>query len=99
MRLDKEERKIVKSICEKYNVTEKEALEAIKAPMRFIRDKTKEINLGDNVTEEEFNELTYNFNIPFIGKLYTSYNNYKRIIDVNQRNKKKSKSTPNGEKC
>ena len=88
MRLDKEERKILKAICEKYNVTEKQALEAIKAPMRFIREKTKEINLGDDVTKEEFEELTYNFNIPFIGKLYANYNNHKRYIDVKRKRNK-----------
>jgi hypothetical protein len=41
---------------------------------KFIKETISEQPYLENVTEEEFNSITTNFNIPYIGKLYTSYN-------------------------
>ena len=43
-----------------------------KSYWKFIRSSISDLEL-DNITEEDFKKLTTNFNIPYIGKLYTSY--------------------------
>lgn len=43
-----------------------------KSYWKFIRSSISNLEL-DNITEEDFKKLTTNFNIPYIGKLYTSY--------------------------
>ena len=97
MRLDKEQRKLIKDICSKYNISEEQALDIIKAPMRFIRKVTSEIKLLEDMSEEEFNKNTFNFNIPHIGKLYADYHLYKKINNV-KKNKKGSSPTQSGKK-
>lgn len=97
MRLDKEQRKLIKDICSKYNINEEQALDIIKAPMRFIRKITSEIKLTEDMSEEEFEKKTFNFNIPHIGKLYADYHLYKKINNV-KRNKKGSGPAQSGKK-
>lgn len=43
-----------------------------KSYWKFIRSSISDLEL-DNITEGDFKKLTTNFNIPYIGKLYTSY--------------------------
>lgn len=43
---------------------------------QFYRTKIQELPLKEDLTEEQFNDLKVNFNIPSIGKLYCSYNKY-----------------------
>lgn len=43
-----------------------------KSYWKFIRSSISDLEL-DNITEEDFKKPTTNFNIPYIGKLYTSY--------------------------
>lgn len=52
----------------------------------FIYEKISTLDL-DEVNEEEFNKLKTNFNIPALGKLFTSYNrieNVRRKSEINQ---------------
>lgn len=46
---------------------------------KFIRDTITKLPLDDNLTEEEFNNLKLNFNIPSLGKLGCTYNKYVKI--------------------
>ena len=39
----------------------------------FMRDTLREYPKYYNITEEEFNNLKVNFNLPSIGKLYTTW--------------------------
>ena len=41
-----------------------------------IKENIKELPLKEELTEEEFNRLTTNFNIPSIGKLICTYDKY-----------------------
>ena len=44
-----------------------------------IKEKIKELPLKEELTEEEFNRLTTNYNIPSLGKLSCTYDRYKSV--------------------
>lgn len=44
-----------------------------------IKEKIKELPLKDELTEEEFNRLTTNYNIPSLGKLSCTYDKYQSV--------------------
>lgn len=46
---------------------------------RFIRDTIQSLPLKDSMTEEEFNSLRPNFNIPSLGKLTCTYSRYRGV--------------------
>lgn len=43
---------------------------------RFIKDTIAKLPLKEDLTEEEFNKLRTNFNIPSLGKLTCTYDRY-----------------------
>ena len=45
---------------------------------KFVKQKIKSLPLKENLTIEEFESLRTNFNIPELGKLYCTYNDYWR---------------------
>jgi hypothetical protein len=92
MRLDKEEYKIIRKLCDKYNLTQDQVFEIVKAPFKFIREKTANLEIDLNWTEEEFEKNMPNFNLPSTGKLYSSYGNFKRIKKAKQNAKKRRRS-------
>lgn len=49
-----------------------------KAYWYSIKQLIQELPLKDNLSEEEFNKLKCNFNIPSIGKFSITYDRYKR---------------------
>lgn len=79
MKFDTEQKKIVKKLMEKYNLTESQVSEIIESPFIFIRKEITEIDFTEIDTKEEFNRIAKNFNIPAIGKLYASYYNFKNL--------------------
>lgn len=50
-----------------------------KSYWRFIRDTIQSLPLKDSMSEEEFQNLRTNFNIPSIGKLSCTYDRVKRV--------------------
>ena len=50
--------------------------EAYKSFYGFIREKISELPLKEELSEEDFNALRTNFNIPSIGKLHCTYERY-----------------------
>lgn len=46
---------------------------------RFIRDTIESLPLRTNLSEEEFNSLRTNFNVPSLGKLTCTYDRYKGV--------------------
>lgn len=52
----------------------------------FIRYKISELPLKEDLTEEEFNLLRTNFNIPSLGKLYCSYKKLQNIKNALKKN-------------
>ena len=55
--------------------------EAYESYWKYIRCTISELPLKDDLSEEEFNKLRTNFNIPSIGKLSCTYSRYKAIKD------------------
>lgn len=47
----------------------------------YIRESIQALPLKEDLTEEEFNKLKCNFNIPSIGKLYVTYPRYRALKD------------------
>jgi len=50
-----------------------------KAYWRFIKDTIESLPLKEELTEEQFNKLKTNFNIPSLGKLNCTYERYKGV--------------------
>ena len=50
--------------------------EAYKSFYGFVREKISELPLKEDLSEEDFNALRTNFNIPSIGKLHCTYERY-----------------------
>lgn len=69
----------------KYGIDVEDVMLIISEPYEFIRAKSKELIIKDNLTKEEFDKLKTNFNLPAIGKLYSSHFLYEKI----QKNKVK----------
>lgn len=79
MTVTKSEKEEIKRIAEKYGRSYDEICDIIQTQYDFIRDKLKKLNLEKDLTEEEFYKATQNFNIPALGKLYSSYYAYKKL--------------------
>lgn len=60
-----------------------------KSYWRVIKEHIQQLPLKDDLSDEEFNKLQPNVNIPSIGKLYVTLNRYKRLkkkykLDIKQ---------------
>lgn len=55
--------------------------EAYNSFWEFVRSSIEDLPLKEDLSEEQFNQLQTNFNIPSIGKLYCTYDRYKGIKD------------------
>ena len=53
--------------------------ETYKAYWQFIRQSIQELPLKEDLSEEEFNKLNTNFNIPSLGKLCCTVDKYKGV--------------------
>ena len=58
-----------------YRVVDK----AFRSYWKFIRDTIQELPLKEDMSEEQFNKLRTNFNIPSLGKLSCTYDRVKRV--------------------
>lgn len=91
----------VAEISQELNIPKEVVLESYRSFWKFIREKIKELPLKEDLTEEKFNELRTNFNVPSIGKLSCTYeryqyikNNYKNFKEIleNGNDNKESKT-------
>ena len=96
MRLDNKNRALIKKIADAHGLTMNQVIEIIKAPSKFIREVTDTISIESGMTEEEFKEATYNFNLPLIGKLHASWSNYRKYYKHGQ-NKPKGHAPEKGQ--
>lgn len=55
--------------------------EAYESYWKYIRFTISELPLKDDLSEEEFNKLRTNFNVPSLGKLAVTWDRYKAIKD------------------
>lgn len=54
-----------------------------KAYWKAVREHIEGLPLKEDLSEEDFNKLRPNVNIPSLGKLYVTYDRYKRIKKQN----------------
>ncbi len=71
-----------KEIAEKHNLSLDQVKRIIESPYSFIREKTRELVIEDNLSKEEFSKLKTNFNIPCLCKMYASYKIYNYWMSV-----------------
>lgn len=75
---------LFKSVSEELNIPEEVVKKAYYSFWEFIRTKIQDLPLKEDLSEEEFNELKTNFNIPSLGKLSCTYD---RFLGVRERYK------------
>lgn len=75
---------IIDKVSKDLNLPKEVVKEAYMSFWGFIRESIQSLPLKEDLTEEEFNKLKVNFNIPSIGKLYVTYPRY---VALKKRNK------------
>lgn len=88
MRLERAYEIKAKEIAEKHNLSLDQVKRIIESPYSFIREKTKEITIPDNLSREEFDKLKTNFNIPCLCKMHASYRIYNYWMGIKYNKKK-----------
>jgi hypothetical protein len=69
---------IVAKVAEDNGLSKKFVDKVYKAYWKAVREYIKALPLKKDLTDEEFLELRPNVNIPSIGKLYVTLDNYKK---------------------
>ena len=72
---------ILDYIANKLELPKEVVKEVYESYWKFIRKTITELPFKEDISEEEFNKLRTNFNIPSIGKLSCTYPRYKAIKD------------------
>lgn len=70
---------ILSKVAKELNLPVEEVSKVYKAYWLFIRQKIEALPLKEELTEQEFNNLKTNFNIPGLGKLSCDYERWQRI--------------------
>lgn len=70
---------IINEVSKELNLPYRVVDKVYKSYWKFIRDTIQGLNLKDDITEEEFQRLKTNFNIPSLGKLSCTYERIKRV--------------------
>lgn len=68
---------IIGIVSKNINIDKDTVDKIYKAYWNYIRESIQKLPLKDDLTEDEFNKLSTNFNIPSIGKLCCTYDRYK----------------------
>lgn len=64
---------IIKKVSQETGIPVRVVNLAYKSYWKFIKQKIQTLPLKGNISEEEFNALRTNFNIPSLGKLYLTW--------------------------
>lgn len=67
---------IIGTVSEELGLPEELVNNTYKAYWRFIRSTIEQLPLKNSLSQEEFNSLRTNINIPSLGKLSCTYNRY-----------------------
>lgn len=71
----------INHVANKLELPREVVKEAYESYWKYIRCTISELPLKDDLSEEEFNKLRTNFNVPSLGKLSCTYPRYKAIKD------------------
>ena len=66
-------KEITTKVAKDLKLPEIAVLTAYNSFWKFIKDTIEELPLKEDITEEEFDKLRTNFNVPSLGKLFTTY--------------------------
>lgn len=69
----------VTQLSKELNLPSRVVDKAFRSYWRFIRDTIQELPLKEDMSEEQFNKLRTNFNIPSLGKLSCTYDRVRRV--------------------
>lgn len=72
---------VLNQVANKLNIPVEVVKEAYKSYWEYIRNTISKLPLKEDLSEEEFNKLRTNFNVPSIGKLACPYDRYKALKD------------------
>lgn len=75
------DREIIRKVARELNLPEKLVDSTYMAYWRVIREHMASMPFKDNLTDEEFNALQPNVNIPSIGKFYVTLDRYRVLRD------------------
>ena len=67
---------IIKKVAEELELPEDLVRRTYDSYWKFIRESIQSLPLKEDLSEEDFNKLRVNFNIPSLGKLAVSYKRY-----------------------
>lgn len=76
-------KEIISEVAKSLGLQEKLVDRTYRAYWRAIREHIVELPLKEDLSEEEFRLLQPNVNIPSIGKLYVTYDRYRRMKKYN----------------
>lgn len=79
----------IRRLSEELGLKESTITRTYKAYWQFIRQTIVALPLKEEWTEEEFNKLQTNFNLPNLGKLACPYKRWKGVRDRGKRLNKK----------
>ena len=67
----------IQKVARKLSVDQKLVEAVYKSYWKFIKTQISSVSLKE-ISEEEFNSLDINFNLPYVGKLYVKYEKIER---------------------
>ena len=67
----------IQKVARKLSVDQKLVEAVYKSYWKFIKNQISSVSLKE-ISEEEFNSLDINFNLPYLGKLYVKYEKIER---------------------
>lgn len=72
-------KEILQKVANNLNLSEDLVRNTYYAYWLYIKNSIQELPLKDDLSEEDFNKLRLNFNIPSLGKLNCTYNKYFKL--------------------
>lgn len=82
------QQEIVQKVANELDIPPEVIKEAYLSSWKFIKSTIQELPLKDALTEDQFRKLRTNFNLPSLGKLYVTYEDFRRIKDKYEHYKK-----------
>lgn len=82
MLYDKLFQQAILEVSKKHNIPQEVVTVAYRSYWEFVKDKIQSLEISDDMSEEEFNKLRTNFNIPSIGKLYLTWD---KLVNIKKR--------------
>lgn len=74
-------REALDQVANKLNIPVEVVKEAYESYWGYIRCTISELPLKEDLSEDEFNKLRVNFNVPSLGKLAVTWDRYRAIKD------------------